>query len=99
MYIPMPWLIGIGIATLFIFIILWRRGSANARHRDALMGIDNDHFSKQGPSAPALAALTPEIEDRIRQLLGARKKIEAIKLVRETTGMGLKQSKEYVERL
>jgi len=98
MYIPMPWLIGIGIAIMLIFIMLWRRGSANAR-RNALMGIDNDHFSRGRPSAPALAALTPEIEDKVRRLLGARKKIEAIRVVREATGMGLKDAKEYVERL
>jgi len=99
MYIPMSWLIGIGVVIVLIFIMLWRRGSANARHRDALMGIDSDHFSRGQPSAPALAALTPEIEDKVRQLLGARKKIDAIRLVRETTGMGLKEAKEYVERL
>ena len=35
----------------------------------------------------------------LEQLLSAGKKIEAIKLVRERTGMGLREAKETVERL
>ena len=99
MFVSMPVLIGIGVAILFVARILWWRWSHAARRQNELMGIDNDHFSKGVPSAPQLAALTPEIEGQIRNLVAARKKIEAIKLARETTGMGLKEAKEYVERL
>ncbi|MGD9812593.1 MAG: ribosomal protein L7/L12 [Sphingobium sp.] len=99
MYIPTPWLIGVVIVLALIFIALWRRGSDDARRRNELMGIDSDHFSRGVPSAPALAALTPEIEAEIRRLIGARRKIDAIKLARETTGMGLKDAKDYVEGL
>ena len=35
----------------------------------------------------------------LEQLLSAGKKIEAIKLVRERTGLGLKEAKDAVERL
>ena len=98
MFISMPVLAGIAIAAILVFVLLAKRGSVRAR-RDELMGIDNDHFSRGAPSAPQLAALTPEIEGEIRALIAARKKIEAIKLARETTGMGLKEAKEYVERL
>ena len=35
----------------------------------------------------------------VEQLLAAGKKIEAVRLVRERTGMGLKESTETVERL
>jgi ribosomal protein L7/L12 len=46
------------------------------------------------PSMPTAA-----IEQEIRQLLLHRQKIEAIKRVRELTGMGLKEAKDYVESL
>ncbi|MCB2015417.1 MAG: ribosomal protein L7/L12 [Sphingobium sp.] len=99
MYISMPVLIGAAIAIIVIFLLLLRRASGGARRQNELMGIDNDHFSKGVPSAPQLAALTPEIEGEIREMVAAGKKIEAIRLARETTGMGLKEAKEYVERL
>ena len=41
----------------------------------------------------------PELEDEVRRLMGERRKIEAIKLYRETTGVGLKAAKEAVEAL
>ncbi|HEY0603160.1 MAG TPA: ribosomal protein L7/L12 [Herpetosiphonaceae bacterium] len=41
----------------------------------------------------------PAFEQEIRQLLTQRQKIEAIKRVRELTGMGLKESKDYVDAL
>lgn len=41
----------------------------------------------------------PELEDEVRRLMGERRKIEAIKLYRETTGIGLKEAKEAVEAI
>ena len=41
--------------------------------------------------------LTPSAEDEVRSLLRDRRKIDAIKLVRQHTGMGLKDAKERVE--
>lgn len=38
-------------------------------------------------------------EQEIRQLLTQRQKIEAIKRVRELTGLGLKEAKDYVDAL
>jgi ribosomal protein L7/L12 len=55
---------------------------------------------------PASASFSPsdiarvrEIETEIRRLLAEGKKISAIKLYREQTGVGLKEAKEAVERL
>lgn len=43
---------------------------------------------------------TPEAQaDRIKNALFAGNKIEAIKLYREQTGLGLKESKDAVEKL
>lgn len=98
MYIPMPILIGIGIAAAFLFLLALRGGKAG-RRRDELMGVTSDRFLRNAPSAMALAAVTPEIEAEARALVKAKRKIEAIKLVREATGMGLKDAKDYVEGL
>jgi len=40
-----------------------------------------------------------EYSDRVREAVTARRKIEAIKLLREETGMGLKDAKHAVEEL
>lgn len=39
------------------------------------------------------------LDDELRQLIANGKKIEAIKRYREATGLGLKESKEYVDSL
>ena len=44
-------------------------------------------------------ALTMDVEADARALLAAGHKIEAVKRVRELTGMGLKEAKDYVETL
>jgi ribosomal protein L7/L12 len=60
------------------------------------------------PNAPALASLGPTpqtpisgqaADEEVRRLLAAGNKIQAIKRVRELTGMGLKEAKDYVEAL
>ncbi len=57
------------------------------------------------PPLPTLApdfipatGLTPEVNAEIRQLMARNQKIEAVKRVREATGWGLKESKDYVEQ-
>jgi hypothetical protein len=40
-----------------------------------------------------------ELEDQIRALIERNQKVEAIELVRETTGWGLRESKDYVDSL
>lgn len=48
-------------------------------------------------SVEAKAVGSSKVEDRIRTLMQQNRKIDAIKLIRATTGWGLKQSKEYVD--
>ena len=50
------------------------------------------------PEEPAGFGET-DLEEQVRNLLSAGRKIEAVKLVREQTGWGLKESKEFVDRL
>ncbi|GAA2721404.1 ribosomal protein L7/L12 [Actinocorallia aurantiaca] len=50
------------------------------------------------PFAPPLI-LTPELLAEIRRLLAREKKIPAIKLLRERTGLGLKDAKDLAEAI
>jgi len=50
------------------------------------------------PFAPPLL-LTPELLAELRNLLGRGKKIPAIKLLRERTGLGLKDAKDLAEAI
>jgi ribosomal protein L7/L12 len=60
--------------------------------------------AKTGPSLDKGVAVTPsslgpDNEAEVRALLAGGNKIEAIKLVRTVTGMGLKEAKDFVERM
>lgn len=48
-------------------------------------------------AANAFAALSPPVQSDIDRLLLDGKKIEAIKIIREQTGMGLKESKDLAD--
>ena len=50
-------------------------------------------MEEQTKAADAFASLTPSIQTDVDRLLLDDKKIQAIKLIRENTGMGLKDSK------
>ena len=48
---------------------------------------------------PPQTALVPEVGARVRELIGAGKKIEAIKVVRQHTALGLKDAKDLVDAM
>ncbi len=50
-----------------------------------------------GPAAPAAAAAEEQTEFTVMLAEGGAKKIQVIKVVREITGLGLKEAKELVE--
>jgi ribosomal protein L7/L12 len=52
-----------------------------------------------GAQVPGSAALTSAQKDAILQLVQANQKIEAIKLYRQLTGVGLKEAKDSVEAM
>lgn len=49
--------------------------------------------------APKFPAPPDAVDPRVRQLLNAGQKIEAIKIVRQTRNLGLKEAKDYVDAL
>ncbi len=56
---------------------------------------------QRGEQSPRAGADTvaPEVVSEARALLARRRKIEAIKLVREHTGRGFKESRDFVDGL
>ncbi len=52
-----------------------------------------------GPGRPAFPGLSPQALGEIGALVAQGKKIEAIKLVRAQTGMGLKDAKNLVDAI
>jgi large subunit ribosomal protein L7/L12 len=49
------------------------------------------------PAQRPIAAVQGDVKEQALELVRARNKIEAIKLVRERTGLGLKEAKDQVE--
>ncbi|SDM18075.1 Ribosomal protein L7/L12 [Microbacterium azadirachtae] len=54
-------------------------------------------YPQAGSASDALARLSPEVRAEIGRLVAADQKISAIKLLREATGLGLKDSKDAVD--
>jgi ribosomal protein L7/L12 len=69
----------------------WGRDRAEAYVQQA------EAAQQEAVAVQSMAALTPEVLDTVRKLTLAGKKIEAIKVVRQATGWGLKEAKDYVE--
>lgn len=97
MFVPLPVLIAAGVLILVLIAMIARAG----RKRDPLMGgappVYRGAKSVLGP-AP-VATLSPEVEREVRALLVAGRKIQAIKLARDATHLGLKETKDLVEAL
>jgi ribosomal protein L7/L12 len=83
------------------------RQLTNASLVEAKAAVDNILAGKPIPSSPASnpaqlellagAALPPDQQAEIRRLVQTNQKIEAIKLYRKLTGVGLKEAKDAVE--
>ncbi|WEJ98386.1 MAG: ribosomal protein L7/L12 [Candidatus Sphingomonas phytovorans] len=99
MFVPIPVLIAIGV--VFLLLVVWALRSS--RGRDPLMGGGQPPAYRAAPAprkvsmaAPSLP-LPPEVEEQVRALMAAGRKIDAIKLARDVTHLGLKETKDLVE--
>lgn len=79
----------IALGALALFALGWFVGRSSSRRALSGRSAPMRSFTELGP------AIRAEIESAIAQ----GHKIEAIKLLREATGMGLKESKEAVEAM
>ena len=95
MYIPLPLLILAGLAFLVLLVLVMRqRGRA-----DDLVAVPRSRVQRVAPPAVQRLELTAEKRAEVDQLLGDGQVIDAIKLVREATGSGLKDAKDAVDEM
>ena len=75
-------------------------GLADAvRIADKLGAAGKPAATKSSTAMATSSAIGPDHQDEIRSLVADGQQIEAIKKVRELTGMGLKDAKDYVDGL
>lgn len=90
----------VGLAAFLLGLLV-----ASRRRQDGRMIVQQSPLAPDAPdAAPQSRRIAPgsvnlQLGRDLEQLLSAGKKIEAIKLVRERTGLGLKEAKDAVERL
>ncbi|MCP5401794.1 MAG: ribosomal protein L7/L12 [Novosphingobium sp.] len=90
------WASVIVVWSLFLVLAGFAYGYRKAReHTEA--GRENLDGPPPIPLDPP--RLSGDAKERIEDALRRRKKIEAIKILREETGVGLKQAKEHVETM
>jgi hypothetical protein len=109
MYLPVPVLAAIPIAYLVLLRLAQRRrGGARDLIAPPRLGASPPPPRAEPPRAsprpwPAGAApigdLAAELDAEVRALLAVDRKIDAIKLVRAATGLGLAEAKDLVERM
>lgn len=93
------WIVGcVVVGVIGLFLVL--RG----RKRAEVVGGDQKPIASRSVTAPPSSAqpvtttLSP-LDHHVRKLAAEGNKIEAIKAVREHTGLGLKEAKDYVEAI
>ena len=105
MYLPLPIFAALGILFLALVILLVRRRSGD---RDLVapprLGAPTPPpwpaSRRQWPAdAAPIGDMPEELQREVRALLDSGNKIEAIKLVREATHLGLAEAKQLVERM
>jgi ribosomal protein L7/L12 len=75
-------------------------GLADAVRIADKLGATGKPAATANPAVTSTAmAIGPDHQDEIRSLVAAGQQIQAIKKVRELTGMGLKDAKDYVDKL
>lgn len=92
MMIPVPVVIGAAVVMAVLILLLVRRGGG---------GRGQDLMTAPRPMQPRIpvAGLPPQVETEVRALIAEQRMIEAIKRVREETGLGLKEAKDLVESI
>lgn len=72
-----------------------RPGAGQQRKRPKITGVRPARI----PEERKTVAITEEMMSKIKELLSRGAKIQAIKLYRDETGVGLKEAKDYVENI
>jgi ribosomal protein L7/L12 len=95
MYIPLPLLILAGLVFLVLLVMAMRpRGRS-----DDLMAAPRSRVQRVAVPAGQKLELSSETRVEVERLLANGQVINAIKLVREATGSGLKEAKDAVDEM
>ena len=99
MFVPLPLLIAAGLVFLVLLVMAMRpRGRS-----DDLIAVPRSRQRSQAPRAVARNGqqleLPAETRVEVERLLADGHVIDAIKLVREATGSGLKEAKDAVDEM
>ncbi|MEZ5891996.1 MAG: hypothetical protein R3C58_02445 [Parvularculaceae bacterium] len=85
------------LATAFIAYVAFMIGRAT-KGSESAESREMRRMQEEQTALSAFSSLTPSIQTDVDRLLLDRKLIEAIKLIREHTGLGLKDSKFAAEQ-
>jgi ribosomal protein L7/L12 len=88
MYVPL-WIL---IPAALLLVVLLARALTGGNRREM---VDGQRAAGFAPDSAHMAVLA---QPDVQRAIAERRFIEAIKLVRERTGLGLKESKQLVER-
>jgi ribosomal protein L7/L12 len=95
MYIPLPLLIVAGLVFLVLLVLAMRpRGRS-----DDLMAAPRSRVQRMAVQVGQKLELPTETRVEVERLLANGQVINAIKLVREATGSGLKDAKDAVDEM
>ena len=93
------WMVIAGVAVLaaILLLVLLLRGRSRAKVIDSpTQAMPAAPVAEPSPAASMTMAAADSV---VRAMVARGEKIEAIKMVREMTGLGLKEAKDYVEAL
>lgn len=91
---------GFVLAAAIGAVLLLNRSWGNFGQTPEVMEITQPTFERSADAEPTPGAGSlseADLHTQLSELLAAGRKIEAIKLVRDQTGMGLKEAKDWVE--
>ena len=89
----------IGIVVMIVIALLMRLGRKNSAKESFTGNVDGGSHTET-PAAHNSSNIAPgNAEEAVRALLDSGNKIEAIKRVREQTGLGLKEAKDLVDAM
>lgn len=101
MYVPLWAIILLGLGCLGFLLLLFRRRGprdlTEAPRTLASRPAPTPQFDL--PPLPNPEGIPPEIVAELRAMIARNQKIHAIKRVRELTGCGLAEAKDWVDRL
>jgi len=99
MFVPLPLLIVAAVVTVvLLFLALRPRGRSNDLIAPPRMPMASAPRRTPVAARPT-PGLAPDIEAQVRELLRGDQVIMAVKIVRESTGLGLKEAKDIVDAM